>query len=129
LVEEAGQAVRTLRWLADAGVTIAIDDFGTGYSALGYLRRLPAHMLKVDKSLTASLQEDARARAITQAVIELGASIGVSIVVEGIETTSVAELVTGMGAGYGQGSLFGRPMTAFALASACDRIHAIPRPA
>jgi diguanylate cyclase (GGDEF)-like protein len=129
LVEEAGQAVRTLRWLADAGVTIAIDDFGTGYSALGYLRRLPAHMLKVDKSLTASLEDEPRAMAITQAVIELGASIGMSIVVEGIETTSVAELVTGMGAGYGQGSLFGRPMLAGALASTCDRIHAIPRPA
>ncbi len=129
LVEEAGQAVRTLRWLADAGVTIAIDDFGTGYSALGYLRRLPAHVLKVDKSLTASLEDEPRAMAITQAVIALGAAIGVSIVVEGIETTSVAELVTGMGAGYGQGSLFGRPMLAEALASTCDRIHAIPRPA
>jgi diguanylate cyclase (GGDEF)-like protein len=129
LVEEAGQAVRTLRWLADAGVTIAIDDFGTGYSALGYLRRLPAHMLKVDKSLTASLEDEPRAMAITQAVIALGASIGMSIVVEGIETTSVAELVTGMGAGYGQGSLFGRPMLAAALASTCDRINAIPRPA
>jgi diguanylate cyclase (GGDEF)-like protein len=129
MVEEAGQAVRTLRWLADAGVTIAIDDFGTGYSALGYLRRLPAHMLKVDKSLTSSLEDEPRAMAITQAVIELGASIGMSIVVEGIETTSVAELVTRMGAGYGQGSLFGRPMLADALASTCDRIHAIPRPA
>jgi diguanylate cyclase (GGDEF)-like protein len=129
LIEEAGQAVRTLRWLADAGVTIAIDDFGTGYSALGYLRRLPAHMLKVDKSLTSSLEDEPRAMAITQAVIELGASIGMSIVVEGIETTSVAELVTGMGAGYGQGSLFGRPMLADALATTCDRIHAIPRPA
>jgi diguanylate cyclase (GGDEF)-like protein len=129
MVEEAGQAVRTLRWLADAGVTIAIDDFGTGYSALGYLRRLPAHMLKVDKSLTSSLEDEPRAMAITQAVIELGASIGMSIVVEGIETTSVAELVTGMGAGFGQGSLFGRPMLADTLASTCDRIHAIPRPA
>jgi diguanylate cyclase (GGDEF)-like protein len=129
LVEEAGQAVRTLRWLADAGVTIAIDDFGTGYSALGYLRRLPAHMLKVDKSLTSSLEDEPRAMAITQAVIELGASIGMSIVVEGIETTSVAELVTRMGAGYGQGSLFGRPMLADALASTCDRLDAIARPA
>jgi EAL domain-containing protein (putative c-di-GMP-specific phosphodiesterase class I) len=128
LIEEASQAVRTLRWLADAGVTIAIDDFGTGYSALGYLRRLPAHMLKVDKSLTSSLEDEPRAMAITQAVIELGASIGMSIVVEGIETTSVAELVTGMGAGYGQGSLFGQPMLADDLASTCDRIHAIPRP-
>jgi diguanylate cyclase (GGDEF)-like protein len=129
LVEEEGQAVRTLGWLADAGITIAIDDFGTGYSALGYLRRLPAHMLKVDKSLTASLEDEPRAMAITKAVIELGASIGVAIVVEGIETTSVAELVTGMGAGYGQGSLFGRPMTAEDLAGTCDRIRAIARPA
>lgn len=123
VVEEAGQAVRTLYRLADAGVTIAIDDFGTGFSALGYLRRLPAHMLKIDKSLTGSLVDEPRAMAITRAVIELGATIGLSIVVEGIESPAVAELVTGMGAGYGQGSLFGEPAPADSLAGVCDQVR------
>ena len=112
LVEEEGVAVRTLRRLDALGVQIAIDDFGTGYSALGYLRRLPASILKIDKSLTASLLEESRARAITQTVTELGRKIGLSVVVEGVESPEVADLVRGMGAHYGQGSLFGvaRPL-------------------
>jgi diguanylate cyclase (GGDEF)-like protein len=107
LVEEEGVAVRTLRRLDELGVGIAIDDFGTGYSALGYLRRLPASILKIDKSLTASLLEEPRARAITQTVTELARKIGLSVVVEGVESPEVADLVRGMGAHYGQGSLFG----------------------
>jgi sensor c-di-GMP phosphodiesterase-like protein len=110
LVEEDGPGVQALRRLAEAGVTIAIDDFGTGYSALGYLRRLPAHALKIDRSLTSALVDEVEARAITRAVIDLGASLGVSIIVEGIETSDVAELVTSMGAGYGQGLLYGSAM-------------------
>ncbi len=101
-------AVRTLHRLVELGVTIAIDDFGTGYSALGYLRRLPAQVLKIDRSLTASLLEEPRARAITRAVTELGKAIGLSVVVEGVESQQVADLVRGMGADFGQGSLFGQ---------------------
>jgi diguanylate cyclase (GGDEF)-like protein len=112
LVEEEGVAVRTLRRLDELGVGIAIDDFGTGYSALGYLRRLPASILKIDKSLTTSLLEEPRARAITRKVTELARDIGLSVVVEGVESTEVAHLVRGMGAHYGQGSFFGaaRPL-------------------
>jgi diguanylate cyclase len=92
-------------------VTIAIDDFGTGYSALGYLRRLPAQVLKIDRSLTSALIDEPQARAITRAVVDLGSSLGVSIVVEGIETSDVADLVSQMGVGYGQGTLFGSATT------------------
>lgn len=129
LVEEEGPAVRTLRRLADFGITIAIDDFGTGYSALGYLRRLPAHVLKVDRSLTSSLLDEPRAMAITRAVLDLGNSIGMAIVVEGIETQSVADLVTRLGAGYGQGSLYGQAAPAGQLAGLRDRIRATAPPA
>jgi diguanylate cyclase (GGDEF)-like protein len=111
LVEEDGPAVDTLQLLAAAGVTIAIDDFGTGYSALGYLRRLPAQILKIDRSLTVALIDEPQARAITRAVVDLGSSLGVSIVVEGIETSDVADLVSQMGVGYGQGTLFGSATT------------------
>ena len=107
LVDEEGPAVAALRRLVELGVTIAIDDFGTGYSALGYLRRLPAQMLKIDRSLTAALIDEAKAKAITRAVIELGASLSVTIVIEGIETSDVAELALSMGAGLGQGTLYG----------------------
>jgi EAL domain-containing protein (putative c-di-GMP-specific phosphodiesterase class I) len=127
LVEEEGLAVRTLRRLSEAGVSVAIDDFGTGYSALGYLRRLPADILKVDKSLTMSLAEP-RALAITRTVVDLAHSIGLSIVVEGIETPSVADLVTRMGAGYGQGALFGTAGPAENLLVLSAQSHETLRP-
>ena len=115
LIEEDSPAVRTLRRLATSGITVAIDDFGTGYSALGYLRRLPAHALKVDRSLTASLADDTRDRAIVAAVVELGRSMGLGVVVEGIETTEHEALVGALGAGFGQGSLYGPAVPAAEL--------------
>jgi diguanylate cyclase len=131
LVEEEGVALHTLHRLVELGVTVAIDDFGTGYSALGYLRRLPAQILKIDKSLTASLLEEPRARAITKAVTELGRGIGMSVVVEGVESRDVADLVRSMGAHYGQGSLFGspRPLSEVAGLPGAVNGHRLPVPA
>jgi diguanylate cyclase (GGDEF)-like protein len=124
LIEEDGPAVRTLRRLADSGVTIAIDDFGTGYSALGYLRRLPAHVLKIDRSLTSALVDEAEALAIAAAVVDLGRSINLSVVVEGVETPQIAEVVTRLGAGYGQGSMFGHAVPAPELVATAQRMIA-----
>ena len=121
LIEEDSPAVRTLRRLATSGITVAIDDFGTGYSALGYLRRLPAHALKVDRSLTASLAQDTRDRAIVAAVVELGRSMGLDVVVEGIETPEDADLVTALGAGFGQGALYGPAVPAAELVALAAR--------
>jgi diguanylate cyclase (GGDEF)-like protein len=121
LVEE-GQAAQTLHRLAGLGVTIAIDDFGTGYSALGYLQRLPADILKIDRSLTSSLVAEPRSRAITRAVLDLGRTVGVSVVVEGVESSQVDDLVRRMGVGFGQGLHYGDAMTATALAEMTDRL-------
>jgi diguanylate cyclase len=121
LVEE-GQAAQTLHRLAALGVTIAIDDFGTGYSALGYLQRLPADILKIDRSLTSSLVAEPRSRAITRAVLDLGRTVGVSVVVEGVETSQVDDLVRRMGVGFGQGLHYGAAMTAAELGAMADRL-------
>jgi diguanylate cyclase (GGDEF)-like protein len=123
LVEE-GQAAQTLHRLANLGVSIAIDDFGTGYSALGYLQRLPADILKIDRSLTSSLVAEPRSRAITRAVLDLGRTVGVSVVVEGVESSQVDDLVRRMGVGFGQGLYYGRAMTAPKLAAMADRLIA-----
>jgi diguanylate cyclase (GGDEF)-like protein len=123
LVEE-GQAAQTLHRLAGLGITIAIDDFGTGYSALGYLQRLPADILKIDRSLTSSLIAEPRSRAITRAVLDLGRTVGVSVVVEGVETSQVDDLVRRMGVGFGQGLHYGAAMTAPELAAMADRLSA-----
>jgi diguanylate cyclase len=123
LVEE-GQAAQTLHRLNALGITIAIDDFGTGYSALGYLQRLPADILKIDRSLTSSLVAEPRSRAITRAVLDLGRTVGVSVVVEGVETSQVDDLVRRMGVGFGQGLHYGDAMTAGELAAMADRLSA-----
>ncbi|GLY30097.1 bifunctional diguanylate cyclase/phosphodiesterase [Kineosporia sp. NBRC 101731] len=121
LVEE-GQAAQTLHRLAALGFTIAIDDFGTGYSALGYLQRLPADILKIDRALTSSLISEPRSRAITRAVLDLSRTVGVSVVVEGVETSQVDDLVRRMGVGFGQGLHYGHAMSAGDLAAMTDRL-------
>nr|WP_269810311.1 bifunctional diguanylate cyclase/phosphodiesterase [Kineosporia rhizophila] len=121
LVEE-GQAAQTLHRLAALGLTIAIDDFGTGYSALGYLQRLPADILKIDRALTSSLVSEPRSRAITRAVLDLSRTVGVSVVVEGVETSQVDDLVRRMGVGFGQGLHYGHAMSAGDLAAMADRL-------
>ena len=121
LVEE-GQAAQTLHRLAALGFTIAIDDFGTGYSALGYLQRLPADILKIDRALTSSLIAEPRSRAITRAVLDLSRTVGVSVVVEGVETSQVDDLVRRMGVGFGQGLHYGHAMNAGDLAAMADRL-------
>jgi diguanylate cyclase (GGDEF)-like protein len=123
LVEE-GQAAQTLHRLAALGITIAIDDFGTGYSALGYLQRLPADILKIDRSLTSSLIAEPRSRAITRAVLDLGRTVGVSVVVEGVETSQVDDLVRRMGVGFGQGLHYGDAMSGSDLGELADRLSA-----
>jgi diguanylate cyclase (GGDEF)-like protein len=121
LVEE-GVAAQTLHRLNALGITIAIDDFGTGYSALGYLQRLPADILKIDRALTSSLVSEPRSRAITRAVLDLSRTVGVSVVVEGVETSQVDDLVRRMGVGFGQGMHYGEAMTAPELAAMADRL-------
>lgn len=110
-VAEDDPAIRTLQALADVGVAVAIDDFGTGYSSLSYLHRLPVHIVKIDRSLTAQL-DDPRIRAVTGAVVEIGRALGLDIVVEGIETEAMAAASRSLGARIAQGWLFSHPVPA-----------------
>jgi diguanylate cyclase (GGDEF)-like protein len=117
VVDQTGPAMACLRTLAGHGVTIAIDDFGSGYSALSYLSRLPAGVLKVDRSLTPSLTTSARAQAVVRAIVGLGQSLGLSVVLEGVESAELAELACSLGVGYAQGTWFGTPT------GACDVVR------
>lgn len=98
-------AVVTLEELAERGVRVCLDDFGTGYSSLAYLTRLPVAALKLDHTLTASL-EDPRSVAIAGAIGELARRLDLTIVVEGIETRDQELLVRGLGLKYVQGMLY-----------------------
>ncbi|GAA0259699.1 putative bifunctional diguanylate cyclase/phosphodiesterase [Cryptosporangium japonicum] len=111
--------------LRRAGVGVAIDDFGTGYSALSYLQRLPATELKLDRSLTAKL-DDPAAAAIARACIDLAHTLGLEVVAEGVETPEQSRALVAAGADRLQGWLFGKaqpggtqpPVTTYPLVSA-----------
>lgn len=103
--EDAGE-LHQLQQLRARGVWVAIDDFGSGYSALAYLSRLPASTLKLDQGLTAHLTTDPRALAVMRSIIDLGLALPLEVVVEGVETPEVRDVVRSLGAGYVQGWLY-----------------------
>ncbi len=86
LMSDPDRANLTLQELHELGVHIAIDDFGTSYSSLAYLKRLPAHTVKLDRSFVSGLPADRDDAAITQAVIALSHSLAMQVVAEGVET-------------------------------------------
>ncbi len=100
------------------GVHIGMDDFGTGYASLTNLQRLPIDFFKIDQSFVGSLNrgdgERASANAIVAALTQLGATLGLRTIAEGIESIEEAELLRAYGCNYGQGFLLARPMPAAA---------------
>ncbi|MDK2124990.1 bifunctional diguanylate cyclase/phosphodiesterase [Parachitinimonas caeni] len=102
---------RHLRELANAGFTIAIDDFGTGYSSLSQLHEMPIDILKVDISFTSRLHTEA-GRRIMQAIVQMGQSLGMEIVVEGVENVETARFLQGLGVEHMQGYYFSEPVPA-----------------
>ncbi|BCX88150.1 hypothetical protein MIN45_P0518 [Methylomarinovum tepidoasis] len=103
-------ATRILRQLKDLGIRLALDDFGTGYSSLNHLRRFPLDTLKIDQSFVRPMSADAGSKAIVHGIIQLGHSLGLTTLAEGIETRSQWESLRRSGCDEGQGYLFGRPM-------------------
>ncbi len=109
---ETASARAGLHALVEAGALLAIDDFGTGFSSLSYLTRLPVHGLKVDRSFVHALGPSAPGQAVATAVTTLANALGLQCVAEGIETEQQLDILRGMGCGFGQGFLFGRPLPA-----------------
>ncbi|MGM1065620.1 putative bifunctional diguanylate cyclase/phosphodiesterase, partial [Saccharothrix sp. Mg75] len=102
-------AMRVLMDVRELGVRVALDDFGTGYSSLNYLRRFPFDLVKIDKSFTDGLGEDARTEGVVRCIIDLAAVLGARTVAEGVETPTQAHWLRDSGCDYLQGYLFGKP--------------------
>ena len=96
--------------LSNLGVRLSIDDFGTGYSSLAYLSQLPFDELKIDRSFVTNIQEDAQKKKIFEVLMSLASRLGLSTVVEGVETRDELEEVLRMGARYVQGYYYSKPL-------------------
>lgn len=112
LVDAVPQNRRVLDALVDLGVTFAIDDFGTGYSSFSYFRDFPIHTLKIDRSFTQQLAEEAADARITLAIIGLAKTFDIEVVAEGVELPAQQMFLYQHGCTRAQGWLFGRPMPA-----------------
>ncbi|NKN31857.1 putative bifunctional diguanylate cyclase/phosphodiesterase [Marichromatium bheemlicum] len=127
LMNQAREAVTTLRALKTIGVHLAIDDFGTGYSSLSYLRRFPIDRLKIDKSFLVDIERDRDNAAIAQAVIAMAETMGLEVTAEGVERDSQLELLRVHRCDEVQGFLFSRPIVPEAIPDFCQALRAITR--
>lgn len=111
-MHDVDMAIATLHAFKAIGVSLSIDDFGTGYSSLAYLKRFPIDKLKVDQSFVRNMVEVPSDAAIARSVIELGHSLGLTVIAEGVETQAQLHLLGSYGCEEFQGYLYSRPMPA-----------------
>ena len=112
LVQDAESVISRMLELKALGVAFAVDDFGTGYSSLSYLKRFPIDILKVDKSFVDDVGDSAKAAALAKAIVQLGKSLNLDTVAEGIEKARQVDGLLALGCMYGQGFFFARPVPA-----------------
>ncbi|PPK94263.1 PAS domain S-box-containing protein/diguanylate cyclase (GGDEF)-like protein [Kineococcus xinjiangensis] len=108
-------AVEQLQRLADLGVRVSIDDFGTGYSSLAHLRDMPVHAVKIDRSFLAGARGGAREESIVESIIQLGHTLDLTVIAEGVETAETARRLSELGCDKAQGWHFGHPEPAARL--------------
>ncbi|MGH3830449.1 MAG: putative bifunctional diguanylate cyclase/phosphodiesterase [Pseudonocardiaceae bacterium] len=110
VMSDPERALPVLCELHGLGLRIAVDDFGTGYSSLTYLRRLPVDEVKIDKSFVLGMASDLGDLAVVRAIVDLGHSLGLIVVAEGVEQDATRDLLIEMGCDVAQGYLFSRPL-------------------
>jgi diguanylate cyclase (GGDEF)-like protein len=107
-LDDDANTARFMDDLAAEGVRFALDDFGTGYSSLGYINKFPFKKIKVDRSFVSGPNIGKKSDAIIRAVAEMGATLGMDIVAEGLETIEQVQVVRNAGCTLGQGYYFSR---------------------
>jgi EAL domain-containing protein (putative c-di-GMP-specific phosphodiesterase class I) len=126
LMDDPEQTVRTLGNLQRYGVRLAVDDFGTGYSSLAYLKRFPIAALKIDRAFISDATTNPEDAAITLAIINLGHSLGLKVVAEGVETESQLEFLREHGCDEMQGFFFSPAVPADEMEALLRRVPQAP---
>ncbi|HEU5444846.1 MAG TPA: bifunctional diguanylate cyclase/phosphodiesterase [Pseudolabrys sp.] len=131
LIDNPDEMVKRIKDLHELGVRVALDDFGSGYSNLGYLQRFPLDKIKIDRSFVAALGHSSNGGVIIQAMVALGRALGLSVLVEGVETEHQRVLLRLAGCDEMQGFLFARPAPARAIDALLEKVRqdGMPGPA
>jgi diguanylate cyclase (GGDEF)-like protein/PAS domain S-box-containing protein len=109
LVDDVDSVIARMDALKALGVRLSLDDFGTGYSSLSILKRLPLDQLKIDQTFVRDLLTDPQDASIVRAIVTMGASLGLDVIAEGVETAAQRDALVALGCANFQGYLFGRP--------------------
>ncbi|MFZ5672843.1 MAG: sensor domain-containing phosphodiesterase [Pseudomonadota bacterium] len=117
LLEKTSETLQTLKELKELGVSIALDDFGTGYCGLGYLGSFPFDKIKIDQSFVKDVETTRKSAEIFRAVINIGHSLGLVTLAEGIETQEQLDFLRALGCQQGQGFLFSAAVPADKIAA------------
>ena len=112
LLERTDLLEEKLRQIAEAGCTIALDDFGTGFSSMAYLKKLPVHVVKIDRVFVEDLERSADSRAFTEAMILMAHALDKHVIAEGAEQIAQIEILHRLGCDMVQGYYFSRPLPA-----------------
>jgi EAL domain-containing protein (putative c-di-GMP-specific phosphodiesterase class I) len=112
LMQDSKSTVVVLRALKELGLRLALDDFGTGYSSLSYMKRFPIDTLKIDRSFVRNITTDADDASIVSAVINMGKSLHLGVVAEGVETQDQLKFLQESGCPEAQGYYFSYPLNA-----------------
>ncbi|MBN3491217.1 bifunctional diguanylate cyclase/phosphodiesterase [Acholeplasma equirhinis] len=112
LIDNIEYSLNVLNQLKNEGYIIALDDFGSGYSSLNYLKHLPAHVIKMDKSYIANIDQSEKEKHFLKFVVELTHSLDMRIVLEGVEKTKQEEILSEFQIDYVQGYLYSKPIKA-----------------
>jgi diguanylate cyclase (GGDEF)-like protein/PAS domain S-box-containing protein len=110
LMQQIKNTAFMLKKLSARGIKVAIDDFGTGYSSLNYLKSLPISIIKIDKSFIHDILEDTDAQTIVEAIINLGKTLKIDVIAEGVEKEEQLQLLRKLGCHFIQGFLMSKPM-------------------
>lgn len=121
IMENSEEIINKMEDLRKAGIRFSIDDFGTGFSSLGYLKRLPIAMLKIDRSFIQNITESIDDASIAIAIIRLAHSLKLVVIAEGVETREQLKFLKGLECDMMQGFLFSRPVSGKDVLSLIER--------